>query len=153
MGDDDHGHALVRKLLHDIQNLADHLGVESGGGLVKQHDIGLHAQRTDDGDTLLLAAGQLDGVSVGTVGKADTLKKLHRLGLRLLLGHMLDLNGSKDHVLDDGLVREKVKVLEHHAHLLAVLVYIYLLIGYIRALENDSAARGLLKKVKRAQKR
>ena len=66
---------------------------------------------------------------------------------------MLDLNGSKDHVLDDGLVREKVKVLEHHAHLLAVLVYIYLLIGYIRALEKDSAARGFLKKVKRAQKR
>ena len=73
MGDDDHGHALVRKLLHDIQDLADHLGVESGGGLVKQHDIGLHAQRTDDGDTLLLTAGKLNGVSIGTVGKADAL--------------------------------------------------------------------------------
>src|SRR5207342_860060 len=34
----------------------DHLGVERRGGLVEQHDLGLHRQRAGDRRTLLLAA-------------------------------------------------------------------------------------------------
>ena len=45
----------------DIPAQAGRLGVQGGGGLVKEHDLGLHGQGTDNGDALLLAAGQLVG--------------------------------------------------------------------------------------------
>jgi bacterioferritin-associated ferredoxin len=44
MGDDHHGHALARQFAHDVQNLADHLGIQRGCRLVKQHDMRLHRQ-------------------------------------------------------------------------------------------------------------
>ena len=43
-----------RELLHHLQHLAHELGVERGGRLVEQHEIGLHRQRPRDRDTLLL---------------------------------------------------------------------------------------------------
>ena len=69
--DDDHRHALGRQLLHDGEHLADHLGVERACRFVKQHDLRLHAERADNGDTLLLAAGQLGRIRARTVGKPD----------------------------------------------------------------------------------
>ena len=47
---------------HHVQHVADQLGVEGGGGLVEEHQLGLHRQRPGDGDALLLAAGELGGV-------------------------------------------------------------------------------------------
>ena len=64
VGDHHHGHALVGQLLHDLQHLAHHLGVQGGGGLVKEHHLGLHGQGPDDGDALLLAAGELVGIGI-----------------------------------------------------------------------------------------
>jgi len=40
------------------QYLAHGFGIERGGGFVEQHHLGLHRQRTRDGDALLLAAGE-----------------------------------------------------------------------------------------------
>ena len=57
MGDDDHRHAVRRQLFHNLQNLADHLRVQRRGRLVKQHDVGVHRQRTGNPHTLLLSAG------------------------------------------------------------------------------------------------
>ena len=71
MRDDDHRHALLSEVFHDVQHLADDLGVERGGRLVEEHDLRFHAQRTRDGDALLLPAGEAAGVSVDEVGKAD----------------------------------------------------------------------------------
>ena len=53
---DGKGHALVCKLLHDVEHFADHFGVERGGGLVKEDDLRVLAQRAGDSHTLLLAA-------------------------------------------------------------------------------------------------
>ena len=50
-------------------------------------------------------------------------------------------------------MREQVEVLEHHAHLLPVEVYIYLRVGYILVLEVYLALGGLFKEVQRAQER
>src|SRR3954452_17295782 len=36
MGDDDHGHAITRELLHDLKDFVDHLGVERRGRLVEE---------------------------------------------------------------------------------------------------------------------
>ena len=37
VGDDDHGHAVLGKLLHDLKHFACHLGIESGSGLIEEH--------------------------------------------------------------------------------------------------------------------
>ena len=42
-----------------FQHFGDHFRVEGRGWLVEQHDLGLHAQRPGNGDSLLLTAGQL----------------------------------------------------------------------------------------------
>ena len=55
--DDDHGHAVGRKLAHDLEHLSHDLGVECGGRLVEQHDLRIHAQGARDGHALLLATG------------------------------------------------------------------------------------------------
>ena len=51
-----HGHAFVGQVHHHVQHLAHHLGVECGGGFVKQHHDGVHAQGTGNRHALLLAA-------------------------------------------------------------------------------------------------
>ncbi|CAN4037398.1 Transposase and inactivated derivatives, partial [Dysosmobacter welbionis] len=70
VGDHHHSHALLGQLLHDLQHLAHHLRVQGGGGLVKEHNLRLHHQCPDNGNPLLLAAGELDGIGAGTVLQA-----------------------------------------------------------------------------------
>ncbi len=41
------------QILHYIENLADHFGVQSTRGFVKEHYIGLHTQGADYSDPLL----------------------------------------------------------------------------------------------------
>ena len=59
VGNDQHGHIFTRQLLHNVQNLANHLGVKRRRGLIKEHDLGIHRQSADDGNSLLLTAGEL----------------------------------------------------------------------------------------------
>ena len=61
---------VARELLHDLQHVAHQLGVERRGGLVEQHQLGLHRQRPRDRHALLLSAGQLGGVAGELVGQA-----------------------------------------------------------------------------------
>ena len=82
--DDDHRHAVVRQLLHDLQNLADHLRVERARRLVEEHDLRLHHERADDGHALLLSAGQLRGVRISAVTETDALQQLRGEGYTLL---------------------------------------------------------------------
>ena len=58
------------------EHLAGELGVERRGRLVEEHDVGLHRQRPGDGDALLLAAGEPDGVLAGLVGQADPVEEV-----------------------------------------------------------------------------
>src|ERR671912_324002 len=44
MGHDDHRHAAVGELDHDVEDLVDHLGVQGRGGLVEEHDLRVHRQ-------------------------------------------------------------------------------------------------------------
>ena len=50
----DHGHTLFGQQTHGIENFAYKLGIECGGGLIKQHVARFHCQRTGDGKALLL---------------------------------------------------------------------------------------------------
>ena len=153
MRDDDHGHAGVRQLLHDVEHLADHLGVERGCRLVEQHDLRLHHERAHDGHTLLLAAGELDGIGVGTVLEADAAQQLQSLFRRGLVRHTEHLFRCQRHVLQDGPVREEVEMLEDHAHLLAQLVDVDLFLRDIDAVEQNRATRRCLQQVQAAQER
>ena len=71
MRDNDHRHALLSEVFHDVQHLADDLGVERGGRFIEEHDLRLHAQRPRDGGALLLPAGEAAGVGVDEVGEAN----------------------------------------------------------------------------------
>ena len=74
VGHHDHRRAAVGEVLHDVQHLADQLGVERRSRLVEEEHLGLHAQRTGDGDALLLAARQAGRVLVALVDEADDLE-------------------------------------------------------------------------------
>ena len=50
-------------------------------------------------------------------------------------------------------MRKQIEMLENHTHLLTMFVYIYLFVGDIDPLKDYASARGLLKKIERAQKR
>ena len=50
---DDHRHAALGEVLHHVEHLADHLGVERAGRLVEKEDVGPQRQRAGDGDALL----------------------------------------------------------------------------------------------------
>jgi len=87
------------------------------------------------------------------VGQAHTLQKRHGLRLGLLGAFSLELHGSNGQVLHDIHMGEQVKLLKHHAHLLAVLVNVCLGIRYIGPLKIDLALCGFLQKVQTSQER
>ena len=66
----------------DVEHLADQLGVERRGDLVEQHHLGLHGQRSDDRDALLLAARELVGVGVGALGQPEPGQAARRASRR-----------------------------------------------------------------------
>ena len=149
--DDDHRHARVCQLLHDLQHLADHLRVERARRLVEEHDLGLHCQRADDGNTLLLPAGELAGIGVRAVGKPDTGQKLQRGLFCVLFRFMQQLHRRDGHVFENRHVREEIKMLEHHAHLLAVEVDVAVFVGDVRAVKENLPAGGKLEQVQTPQ--
>ncbi len=53
------------------QDLGHELGVERAGHLVEEQQVGLHRERPDDRDPLLLAAGEPIGVLGGLVGESE----------------------------------------------------------------------------------
>jgi hypothetical protein len=56
MGYDQHTYAVCREQADCVQHLADALWIKGGGYLVEQEDSGVQAQRTSDGNPLLLTA-------------------------------------------------------------------------------------------------
>ena len=153
MGDDHHGHAGLCQLLHDGQNLADHFRIEGGGGFVKKHDLGVHGQRPDDGDTLLLAAGELVGIGVRLFFQTDPAQQLGGLVVRFCLRHQTGAHGGEGDVLADGHVGEEVEVLEHHAHFPTDHVDVRLWVGDDLAVKGDGAGGGFFQQVQTAQER
>ena len=115
VGDHCQGHAFVRQFLHDVEDLADHLGVKRRGRLVEQDDLRALAQRPGDGDTLLLPAGQGRGIVVRLLRQTDAGEQLDGGLLRLLLGHSAGFDRAQRQVLQHGLVGEQVEQLEHEA--------------------------------------
>ena len=126
MGHHHHGHAALGEVGHQRQHALDELRVEGGGGLVEEHHLRLHGQGAGNGDTLLLAAGEVGGTGVGLVLEPHQVELLERLGPGLLGRQLAQLPQRQRDVVHHGLVREQVELLEHHADPLAQLVRVVL---------------------------
>ncbi len=151
MGDDHHGHAFVGQLAHDLEDVADQFRVEGAGGFVEQHHIRVHGEGAGDGDTLLLAAGELGREGVFPVGKADLgqIPACHLDGLCLaaLLGPLL----GEGEIAQDIQVWKQVELLEDNTDAGADIVQIRFRISDVHAFDDDGAAGGLLEPVYAAQ--
>jgi hypothetical protein len=127
VGDDDHGHAFFGQVAHDAQDFVAQLGVERAGGFVEEHDSGLHREGAGDGDSLLLAAGELRRVGVGFLVEADFREELARQMFRFGAGHAFYDDGGFGDVFENGEVREEVEGLENHAGTHAELALLFTL--------------------------
>ena len=94
VGHDEHGHAVLGEREHDVEHLLDHLGIEGRGGLVEEHDVGIHGERPCYGDPLLLAPGKLGGIGMFLVLQPDTLEQGPGLPVRLLFCIPLTTTGE-----------------------------------------------------------
>src|SRR5438093_9651458 len=105
---DEHRHPSGRQLSDHVQHLADQLRVERARNLVEEHQAWLPRERADDGDALLLAAGQPVGILEALVGEPEALEERRRLRLRLLARHPEHLARRERHVPQHAHVREEV---------------------------------------------
>ena len=73
VGADEHGHAVGGEPVDLVPELAPGLGVDSGGGLVEQQQLGLVQDRGGQRQALLPAAGQAAGELALAVGEAQPI--------------------------------------------------------------------------------
>ena len=111
----------------------------------------MHRKRPRDRNSLLLAAGQLLRIGIRSVAQTNLIEQLKGLLLCLLLCLALQLDRAERQVLEDRHVREEVEVLEHHTHLLAVLVDVDVLSHDVRAFKINVARGRRLKQVERPE--
>ena len=132
----------VGQLLHHREHVADQLGVERRGGLVEEHQLGVHRQRPGDRDALLLAAGELRRVGVVLVGQADPLQVVPgRPRSASALPRRSTRCWAMVRLLQHGQVREEVELLEHHADPPADRVDVDVGVGDLDAADEDRARR------------
>ena len=153
MRHDDHRHARLGQVQHHVQHFLDHLRVERARRLVKQHDLGLHSQRTRNRHALLLPARKLARVRIRLLGNADALQLLHCDAVGLFLGALAHEPLCNRHVLQHRQVRKQVELLEHHADLGPHVVDVGALVLQMHAVDVDAAAGGHFEVVDAAQNR
>src|SRR5262249_60589824 len=79
---DEHGHAAALELAHHVEHAAYELGIERGGGLVEQHDLGFERERASDRHPLLLTARKLAWIGLRLIRKPHAIKRRHPDALR-----------------------------------------------------------------------
>ncbi len=97
-----------------IPKLHPHLRVERGQRLVEQQNARASDECTRKGNTLLLSAGELVGVTLAQVAEADHVECFGRAATAVVDIHFSHPQPELD-VLQDGHVREERIRLEHHA--------------------------------------
>ena len=153
MGNDKHRLALLRQAEDNVQHLAYHFRVECGGNLVEQQHLGLHGQRTGNGNALLLAARKFAWIALFLVGKPNALQKGARRFFGLRLRDLLNLSRRQRDVVDHRHMGEQIVALEHHANLLAKLGEVLFGVGNFLAVNLDGASLNRLKGIDATQER
>ncbi|MBI1901522.1 MAG: PQQ-binding-like beta-propeller repeat protein [Planctomycetia bacterium] len=113
---DQHRLALPRQVGHHRQHLGRHLRIERARRLVEQNQLWVHGQRPRDRHALLLASGKLVRHALQAVAQAHAVQKRPGFGHGHLSPFTEHVQRGLDHVLQDGEVRKKIELLEHHPH-------------------------------------
>ena len=113
---DDHCHFVFRKLFYYFENLTRKLRVERRSRLIEEQHLGVESERSCNGNTLLLTARKLAGISFCLVFKSHFFEKLHSLFLSFVLGHFEDAYGRFGDVAEHVHVRKKVKILKNKSY-------------------------------------
>ena len=79
MRDDEHRLPGIGQFDDHLEHFMHHLGVECGGDLVEQQNLGVQNQRAADRHTLALATGKLMRLGLRAVGEMHAIEQFHRL--------------------------------------------------------------------------
>src|SRR4051794_7221954 len=116
--DHDHRHARLRQAPHDVEHLADQLGVQGGRRLAEQHQFGFHGQAPGEPHPLLLPARELAPEGLHAPRAPHPPEQGGSALTGGVPGHALDPAGRRHDRLQGGHVREQVEPREHHADVL-----------------------------------
>ena len=94
-------------------HLSTELGVQVGKGLVEKEDLRIADYGASEGNTLTLTARKSLRLTVEQVGNVENTGSLFNSALDFLLGNLAELK-TEGHVAENGHVRIKSVVLEHH---------------------------------------
>ena len=153
VGHHQHRHPLRGQFPHHPDDFAGELRIQRARGLVEQHELRVHRERSGDPHSLLLPAGEFGRVRVGLIGEADLFEFGHRAGLRALSVHPRDLPQSQRHVSEGREMGKEIDVLEDHPDLPAEIVDVVARITRESPVEIDGTGVRLGQAVHTAQKR
>ena len=116
MGGDDERLSPLVELIQHLHDLLRAGRIEIGGGLIQDHNLGLHGQDAGNGHPLLLPATQMVGRTALISGEAHILQSKAHV-LFDLLGWISQIGRPEGDVLVNRRRKELVvRVLEDHAH-------------------------------------
>ena len=115
VGHHDHRRRAPCEVLHDVEDLADELGVERARRLVEEDDLRLHRERPGDPHPLLLAPGEADRIDVRLVDETHLREQPLGAFARLAFRKTEHDHRAFHDVLGRRSVRPEVQELEHHA--------------------------------------
>src|SRR5438874_11439907 len=93
---DDHDRLAVLAVQHlqQAEDLFRGLAIQVPGGLIAHQQVRVGHQRAGDRDTLFLTTGQLPGLVLGAIGKADDLQRHRDILLRCAAESLVRSRGS-----------------------------------------------------------
>ena len=152
MGNNYHGHSGLCQFFHDLQYFSDHLRIQRGSRLIKEHHIRIHRHGTCDGDTLFLSTGKAVRVSICFVRKTHTGKEFFCFLRSFLFFHQSQCHRSQHDILFYCLMWKQIELLKYHTDFLTVAVDINLRICNIHTFKKNLSAGWNFQKVQRTKK-
>ena len=152
MSDDHHRSVVPGQTLHNLQDLADHLRIQSRGRFVKEQNIRIHSHSPGDGHPLLLPAGKPVGIFQGFIDESHLIEQFSRLFLCLLLPQLFELHRRQRDIPQHRHVGKQIELLKHHPDLLAEFVNLFKVVHNGNALNDDISFCGHFQQINAAEK-
>jgi hypothetical protein len=114
MGDDSDGSAARVHLLQEIQDFRRAPGIQIPGGLISQHECGLHCQGPRHRDTLLLPTGKLIGLVMRAVRETDAAQ-CSQGPLTAIAARYTSVHEGQLHIRQSTHARDQIEGLEDEA--------------------------------------
>src|SRR6516162_6361639 len=140
VGHDDARHAITRQLADSGEDLLHGFGIERGGNLVEQHDVGLHGEATSNRHALLLPSGKLTGIEFFLAFQAHLAHQRARLHLDARAIALEHMDGRHHDVFERSPMGKQIVLLEDHPNLAAERKLVQLGIMYFAAFHQNRAA-------------